>query len=373
MRTASPGLSPSMNSNASRVEAVVVTGRPIGMTIGRATPMKTSRKSQRRSMFRSLSTNPAMLLPTSETEIALLDAQDQADGHRGGAERRADDDARLGRAVRGLHDPLGELPQGLARARGGGLERRERSRQEFQQRNPARHHENSGDQENGRLGIARAKCAKRRGGHEKGQEGEDRGLERQEEPIGDPLERGSGTVRQAGDSLPRDRAPDAQPSGDEEPRQEHDRVGPSLLAPGDLSRSVLDHVHDSQQQREPGHDDEPLIEPRPHPRLTRKETFRNVEREDGDDAREEGHEERPARAKRRSEEAERDPHDRQDREEHDERDASELEVHCVLKRFGYETRPKLVRMIPRIPSRITIALAMSWARIEPSRMGSRVR
>src|SRR5260221_267983 len=80
--------------------------------------------------------NPAMLLPTSETKIALLDAQDQADGHRGGAERRADDDARLGRAVRGLHDPLGELPQGLARARGGGLERRERSRQEFQQRNP---------------------------------------------------------------------------------------------------------------------------------------------------------------------------------------------------------------------------------------------
>src|SRR5207245_7228661 len=124
-----------MNSNAERVGPVVVTGRPIGMMIGRATPMKTSRKSQRRSRSRSLSTNPATLLSSPQAQVAALDPEDDSDRHRGGAERGADDDARLGRSVRGLHDPLGQLPQGLARARRGGLERREGSRGEFEERN----------------------------------------------------------------------------------------------------------------------------------------------------------------------------------------------------------------------------------------------
>src|SRR2546428_9406160 len=128
MRTASPGFSPSMNSNAERVEPVVVTGSPIGMMMGMATPPNTSRKSQRRSMFRSFSTNPATLLSSTETEIALLDPEDDSDGHGGGAERRSDDDPRLGRAVRGLHDPLGELAKPLARGRRRGLNRRGRRR-----------------------------------------------------------------------------------------------------------------------------------------------------------------------------------------------------------------------------------------------------
>src|SRR6266446_1705698 len=193
MRTASPGFSPSMNSNAERVEPVVVTGSPIGMMMGMATPTNTIRKSQRRSMFRSFSTNPATLLPSSETEIALLDPEDDPDGHGGGAERRSDDDPRLGRAVRGLHDPLGELAEPLARGRRRGLNRWERRRQEFQERDAARHHKNSGDEEDGRLGIPRAEGAERRGRHEEREKGEDGGLERQEEMIRDPLERRSGS------------------------------------------------------------------------------------------------------------------------------------------------------------------------------------
>src|SRR6267378_3278778 len=156
--------------------------------MGTATPMKTSKKSQRRSRFSNLSKNSATLLPSSETQVPTLDPEDDSDCHRGGAERRADDDARLGRAVRGLHDPLGEPPQCLARARCGGLKRGERSRQELEQGNATRHDEDAGGEEDGGLGVPGAERAEGGRGHEEREEREDGGLERQEEMIRDPLE-----------------------------------------------------------------------------------------------------------------------------------------------------------------------------------------
>src|SRR5512140_1210601 len=128
-----------MYSKALREDSVVLTGSPIGTTIGVMRLTRTKRKINRRSSTRRKSkkrfTGSPSRLSASQAEIAALDPEDHPDRHRGGAECGADDDPRLRRPVRDVHDPLRQVAEGLARRRGRGLERREGNREEFEERN----------------------------------------------------------------------------------------------------------------------------------------------------------------------------------------------------------------------------------------------
>src|SRR5512142_718174 len=104
-----------MYSKADRVVALVVTGSPIGRMMGVAALTSTKRKIQRRSRVSIRSSRPATLLSLPQAEVPALDAQDDAQGHRAGAQGRSDDDPRLGRPVRRVHHPLRQPAQELAR------------------------------------------------------------------------------------------------------------------------------------------------------------------------------------------------------------------------------------------------------------------
>src|SRR6185503_4644651 len=201
----------------------------------------------------------------------------------------------------------------------------------------------------------------------------DRGLERLEEPVGQVLERGGRAVGIEPDPDLRDRAVDPGAAGDEEPDQEDHREEPARVPPGDLLEVVLQHVDDTEEERESGQDDEPVVHPLAHPRLAREEALRDVHGQDRDQACEDRDPDRDPAPEPRRIQPQDDADDRYDREEQDENDRAEVEGHWVRRSGERSTMWMLTSTTPMIAIRIRIPLAMSCPRMEPRSTGSRVR